>query len=79
MTGGLMNEGWIKVDDRIFAAAVQGEDGDQFRLSVERVPGGGWDWTVWSAKVEPRYGTAPSRDAAMVAAEAAVARGGALP
>lgn len=77
-----MNEGWTKVDDRTFAAAVQGKDGDQFRLSVERVPGGGWDWTVWSAKVEPRYGTAASRDAAMAAAEAAVAtggRGGTLP
>jgi hypothetical protein len=40
MTGGSMNEGWIKVGDRVFAAALQGEDGGQFRLSVERMPGG---------------------------------------
>jgi hypothetical protein len=68
-----MNEGWFKIDDRVFAAALQGEDGDQLRLSVERMPEGGWDWTVWSSGVEPRYGTAESRDAAMVAAEEAAA------
>jgi hypothetical protein len=68
-----MNEGWFKIDDRVFAAALQGEDGDQLRLSVERMPGGGWDWIVWSSRVEPRYGTAASRDVAMVAAEEAAA------
>jgi hypothetical protein len=36
-----------------FAAALQDEDGDQFRLSVERMPGGD-DRAVWSARVGPR-------------------------
>jgi len=68
-----MIESWIEVDDRVLAATLQKEGGARLRLSVERLPGGGWDWTVWHSPKEVRYGAAASLDAAMAAAEAAVA------
>ena len=75
-----MIERWIEVDDRVLAATLQKEGGTPLRLSVERLPGGGWDWTVWNSPKEVRYGAAASLDAAMTAAEAAVAviAGGAM-
>jgi hypothetical protein len=72
-TGDRMIEKWVEVDDRVFAATLQEDGGDQLRLSVERLPGGGWDWTVWSSHREVQYGAAASLDVAMDAAEEAVA------
>jgi len=66
-------ERWVAVDDRVLAATLQKEGGTHLRLSVERLPGGGWDWMVWNSPKEVRYGAAASLDAAMAAAEAAVA------
>lgn len=66
-----MIESWIEVDDRIFAATLQMDGRARLRLSVERLPGGGWDWTVWSSHTDVQYGAATSLDVAMSAAEQA--------
>jgi hypothetical protein len=68
-----MIESWVAVDDRVFAATLHEEGGDRLCVSVERLPGGGWDWTVWSSHREVRYGASASLDMAMFAAEEAVA------
>jgi len=63
----------IEVDDRIFAVALQMDGHARLRLSVERLSGGGWDWTVWSSHTDVQYGAATSLDVAMSAAEQAAA------
>ena len=68
-----MIESWVDVDDCVCAATIEDDDGEQLHLSVEPLPDGGWDWTVWRSQVESRYGTAASRTTAMAAAEAAAA------
>jgi hypothetical protein len=72
---GWMHDRWIEVDDYVLAATIDREDGKKFRLSVEWLPTGGWDWVVWSSTAESYYGVTASCDAAMIAAETAVARG----
>jgi hypothetical protein len=69
-----MIEKWIAVDDRVFAATFQEQGGRRLSMSVERLPGGGWDWTVWSSESNVRYGAAVSLDIAMTAAEQAAVR-----
>jgi hypothetical protein len=66
-----MIERWIAVDDRVFAATFQEQGGRRLSVSVERLPGGGWDWTVWNSESNVRYGAAASLDIAMTAAEQA--------
>jgi hypothetical protein len=66
-----MIERWIAIDDRIFAATFQEHGGRRLRVSVERLPGGGWDSTVWNSESNVRYGVAASLDIAMSAAEQA--------
>jgi len=66
-----MIERWIAIDDRVFAATFQEEGGRRLSVSVERLPGGGWDWTVWNSVSNVRYGAAASLDDAMTAAEQA--------
>jgi hypothetical protein len=61
----------IAVDDRVFAATFQEQGGRRLSVSVERLPGGGWDWTVWNSGTNVRYGAAASLDIAMTAAEQA--------
>ena len=68
-----MHERWIEVDDYVLAATMDRDDGKRFRLSVEWLPTGGWDWVVWSSKAESCYGVTESCDAAIIAAETAVA------
>jgi hypothetical protein len=68
-----MHERWIEVDDYVLAATMDRDDGKKFRLSVEWLPTGGWDWVVWSSKAESCYGVTASCDAAITAAETAVA------
>jgi hypothetical protein len=68
-----MIESWIEVDDRIFAVTLQMDGHTRLRLSVERLPGGGWDWTVWSSHTDVQYGAAASLDVALSAAEQAAA------
>jgi hypothetical protein len=72
-----MKKRWIEVDDWIFAGTLEDDGGERFRLSVERLPAGGWDWVVWNLQLEARYGSAGSREAALTAAEAAIAMIGA--
>ena len=69
-----MHERWIEVDDYVIAATMYSADGKRFRLSVEWLPTGGWDWVVWSSKAESWYGATRSCDAAIGAAEAVVDR-----
>lgn len=68
-----MHDRWIEVDDYVLAATIDRDDGKKFRLSVEWLPTGGWDWVVWSSTAESYYGVTASCDAAMIAAETAVA------
>src|SRR6185437_2891203 len=51
-----MIESWVDVDDCVCAATIEDDDGEQLHLSVEPLPDGGWDWTVWRSQVESRYG-----------------------
>jgi hypothetical protein len=75
-----MIERWIAIDDRVFAATFHEEGGRRLSVSVERLPGGGWDWTVWNSQRDVRYGAAASLDIAMTAAEhAAVTVSGGAP
>ena len=75
-----MIERWVAVDDRVFAATFQEEGGRRLSVSVERLPGGGWDWMVWNSQKDVRYGAAASLDVAMTAAEqAAVTLAGRTP
>jgi hypothetical protein len=69
-----MIERWIAIDDRVFAATFHEEGGCRLSVSVERLPGGGWDWTVWNSQRDVRYGAAASLDIAMTAAEQAAIR-----
>jgi hypothetical protein len=66
-----MIERWIAIDDRVFAATLHEDGGRRLSVSVERLPGGGWDWTVWNSQRDVRYGAAASLDIAMTAAEQA--------
>ena len=67
-----MKKYWIEMDEWIFAGILENEAGAWFRLSVERLPDGGWDWIVWNPTLEARYGAAGSHEAALTAAEAAI-------
>jgi hypothetical protein len=71
LVGSVLSAELGRVDDRVFAATLPA-GGDPFRVSVERMPGGGWDWTVWNSRIEPRYGATAACDAAMAAAAAAI-------
>jgi hypothetical protein len=47
--------------------------GVRFRLVVEQLPAGGWDWTVWrDGEFQPRYGLAETASAATSRAEAVI-------
>jgi len=48
--------GWLA------AATLEDDGGARFRLSVEQLPDGGWDWFVWNPVLEARYGAAVSRE-----------------
>jgi hypothetical protein len=70
-----MSLGWSKVDEALFAA-TSGCNGARYQLIAEQLPDtDGWDWAVWrlgDAPATARHGDAPSVQAAIKAAEAAV-------
>lgn len=65
--------GWAS-DCQGFYAAKRSRIDLRFHLVVERLPGRGWDWLVWSADRKEccRYGKADTAEEAKHAAEYAV-------
>lgn len=66
---------WNKLDDSLFATVASRRRGTRYHLLAERLPGDGWDWTVWRAGDCPdcaQHGYAPSPKTAMAAAGGAV-------
>jgi hypothetical protein len=60
--------------DDLLLATVVGHCGRSYRLAVEPLPAGGWEWIAWPAGAEwpdVRSGVAASSAAAMAAAERA--------
>lgn len=67
---------WASIDAETHGAWVRASDGGRFRLLVERLPDGGWDWAIWHTD-DPGlggYGRAPTALCAMLAAEHALMR-----
>lgn len=71
-----MRRGWRKIDDGLFAAAINDDAQIRYHLLVESLPNdSGWDWTVWRPGDAPdaaHHGIASSAVEAMRAAERAV-------
>jgi hypothetical protein len=65
---------WERSGDS-FSATVETSSGDvRFYVTVERLSPQSWDWTAWQPGQPPRlahYGTAPTAQLAMSAAEEA--------
>ena len=70
-----MSLGWSKVDEALFAA-TSARNGARYQIIAEQLPDtDGWDSAVWrlgDAPATARHGDAPSVQAAINAAEAAV-------
>jgi hypothetical protein len=65
---------WEQSGDAFFATVEQGVK--RFHLSVDELPGGGWDWAVWVQRNGwriVRNGTASTAQEAMQEAERAAA------
>ena len=59
-----------------FHADTDAADGTRYHLIVEKLPGGGWDWSGWRQNAGTRgtqSGTADTAQEAMRAAEQALA------
>ncbi len=60
--------------DHLLLATVISHGGRCYRLAVEPLPAGGWEWIAWTAggrRTEVRSGVAWSSESAMAAAEQA--------
>jgi len=74
---GLMLCKWTRSCKGLLSGNIVVWNGDCFHFVVERLPGRGWDWTVWHAdrpQESVRHGNARSAKAGVEATEDAVAR-----
>ena len=67
---------WTKSGKGLFSTTATGQNGEQYHLVVERVPGQSrdraWDWATWCAKrseTTVRHGYTSSAKAGMATAE----------
>jgi hypothetical protein len=64
---------WLRVDDMAYVNEMRTSTALHVRLTLERLPTGGWDWTVWR-KDRPdhaHYGVVADPAAGFAAAERA--------
>jgi hypothetical protein len=64
---------WEQSGDAYYAT-VQVQDGDRYHMTIDKLPRGGWEWSVWRQGDNwhlARKGTADTAQEAMGAAEAA--------
>ena len=64
---------WRRVDNMTYANEMVTDSGLRIHLTLERLPVGGWDWTVWreDRPEDSRYGVAADPAAGFAAAERA--------
>ena len=64
---------WIRVDSASYANEMTTDTGIRVRLTLEQLPTGEWDWTVWREDQpgNSRYGVVPDPAAGFAAAEQA--------
>jgi hypothetical protein len=68
---------WNHIGKGAYASEAYNLDGLCYYLRVERLPGRGWDWTVWRAggsEAAIRHGYSEAAKRGMAAAEDAVAQ-----
>ena len=67
---------WVQSGTAIFSATVKTPWHSKFRLQVEEMPDGKWDWIVWtySDQRATRYGVTQDQLGAKAAAENAVCK-----
>ena len=67
---------WRSYPNQTFAGVLRGACSDGYRLTVEAMVGGEWEWLAWPAAAPRRcrHGYGPSAAAARQAAESAVER-----
>ena len=68
---------WNHLGAGTYTSTAYSRDGLRYHMRVERLPGRGWDWTIWLAggsEAAIRHGSTGAAKRGMAAAEDAVAQ-----